>query len=144
MNLHLLHVGVMLSIIKVFMLLFLLWEQGISSGYFQNKYTSPPFNWVTQYILFLAKVKGREKWIKGGQIMRLTPGGLGCHKGWKSFFFCEIWSNPTPPHPLCFLLDLLTKKYFMKCSSVINLWIDSRYSKSEKSCCQLVKGIAIT
>ena len=71
-------------------------------GNFQNKSVSSAFNWVSRYILFLAKLKGqREAFLEGfkkeGHIVRLPPRALGCHKRWKSLSFCEIWNNPTPP-----------------------------------------------
>ena len=97
---YLLHMEVMLPIIKVFIILLLLcqWEQE-TPGSFQNKSVNSPFNWVSRYILFLAKLKGKvQGWCKmGDHLMRLPPRALGCHKRWKSLSFCEIWNNPTPP-----------------------------------------------
>ena len=71
-------------------------------GNFQNKSVSSPFNWVSRYILFLAKLKGRGRPFskgarRGGHIVRLPSRALGCHKTWKSLSFCEIWNNLTPP-----------------------------------------------
>ena len=47
--------GVMLTIEKAFIILFLI------VGNFQNKLVSSSFNWVSSYILFLAKLKGRGR-----------------------------------------------------------------------------------
>ena len=99
-----LHMDVMLTIIKVFIIpfLFCLWEQE-HLGNFPNKSVSSPFNWVSRYILFLPKLKGKERPFldggckKGDHIVRLSPRALGCHERWKSPSFCEIWNNPTPP-----------------------------------------------
>ena len=71
-------------------------------GNFQNKSVSSPFNWVSRYILFLAKLKGRGRPFskgarRGGHIVRLPSRALGCHKTWKSLSFCENWNNLTPP-----------------------------------------------
>ena len=70
-------------------------------GNFQNKSVNSPINWISRYILFLAKLKwiGRpflEGCKKGDHIVRLCPRALGCHKRWKCLSFCEIWNNPTP------------------------------------------------
>ena len=53
---------VMLPVIKVFTILILhcLWEQE-HPGSFQNKSVNSPFSWVSRYILFLAKLKGKER-----------------------------------------------------------------------------------
>ena len=70
-------------------------------GDFQNKLVSFPFIWVFRYILFMPQLKGRVRSfiylfiLIGGDIMRLPPRVFGCHKGWKSLSFCEIWNNPT-------------------------------------------------
>ena len=68
---------------------------------FQNKSISSRFNWVSWYILFLAKLKGRERPFledaRRGITLRLPPRALACHKIWKSLSFCEIWNNPIPP-----------------------------------------------
>ena len=77
---------------------------------------------MSSYVLFLTKLKE-----KGSFFWRIhceiTPRALGCHKRWKSMFFSEIWNNSTP-NPT--LLDSLTHKNCKACSSMINLWRDSR------------------
>ena len=55
-------------------------------GNFQNKSVSSAFNTVSRYMLFLAKLKGRERPFlegpsrRGGHILRLPPRALGCDK----------------------------------------------------------------
>ena len=68
-------------------------------GHFQNKSVNSTFNCVSRYILFLPKLKRKERPFldgckKGDHIARLS---LGWYKTWKSLSFCEIWNNPTPP-----------------------------------------------
>ena len=61
----------MLTIIKVFIILFLLclWEHGRPVN-FENKSVSSPFSCVSRYIIFLPKLKGKER-----------PFLEGCNKG---------------------------------------------------------------
>ena len=61
----------MLTIIKVFIILFLLClsEQG-APGNFQNKSVNSPFNGVSRYILFLHKLKGKERPFWKGAITK--------------------------------------------------------------------------
>ena len=61
--------GVMLTIIKVFIILFYSRERKA---------------------LF-------EMCKKGGRIMWLPSRVLGCYTRWKRLSFCKIWNNPTPP-----------------------------------------------
>ena len=54
-------------------------------GNFQNKSVSSSLSWVSRYILFLAKLKGRGRsFLKAARrrchIVRLPPRALGCHK----------------------------------------------------------------
>ena len=95
---YLLHMEVMLRMIKDFIILFLLsmWEQGTPWQFSKqiNK-LSFHFNWVSRYILFLAKLKVEEKpflegWKKGDHIVTLSPRALACHKRWKSLSF--LWN----------------------------------------------------
>ena len=44
---------------------------------FQNKSVSSAFNWVSSYILFLAKLKGARR---EATFARLPSRALGCHK----------------------------------------------------------------
>ena len=66
---------------------------------FQNKSVSSACNWVSRYILFLGKQKGRGRPFckKVIHIVILPLRTFGCHKRWKSLSFCEMWNNPTPP-----------------------------------------------
>ena len=70
-------------------------------GNFQKKSVNSPLNWVSRYILFLAKLKGRVRPIsevqEGGHIVRLPSRELAYHKRWKNLAFCEIWNNLSPP-----------------------------------------------
>ena len=52
----------MLTIIKVLIILFLLclWEQGRPVN-FENKSVNSPINRVSRYIIFLPKLKGKER-----------------------------------------------------------------------------------
>ena len=70
----LLHMGVMLTNINVFIFLFLhcLWEQG-TPRQSKNKSARSPLNWVSRYVLFLVKVKRRKSFW--------GLGGGGCRKG---------------------------------------------------------------
>ena len=104
---------VMLTIIKVFIILIILfllclWEQGITWK-FSKQSVNSPFNWFSRYILFLSKLKGKERPFlegckKGDPIARLS---LGWYERWKRLSYCEIWNNPTLTL-LCFLLDPFT------------------------------------
>ena len=67
------------------------WEH---PGNFQNKSVRSALNWVSRYILFLAKLKGARR---EATFARLPSRALGCHKRWKSISFCKIWNNSTPP-----------------------------------------------
>ena len=127
---YLLHMGVILTIIKAFIILFLLcqWEQG-TPGSFQNKSVNSPFIWVSGYILFLPKLKGKERPFleerkKRDPIVRLSPRALRCHKRYikkvSPFLKFEIML------PLLCLSDPLTNKHYRTWSSMINLRIDSR------------------
>ena len=66
-------------------------------GNFQNKSVSSPFSWVTRYILMGEDIL--FWWVQEGgpHCVRLPPRTFGCHKRWKSLFYCETWNNPTPP-----------------------------------------------
>ena len=96
---YFLHVGVMLTIIKV------LSSYSYSAcgnkehpGNFQNESASSPFSWVSRYVLFLAKVKVKRK-----PFWRVQEGGPHCEitnllsEGMKNISFCKIWNNPAPP-----------------------------------------------
>ena len=93
---YLLHVGVTVTIIKVFIIPFLLVR--IENIICQNKLVSSAFNWLPRYIFFLTKLRGRER-----------PFLKGARRG-----------------ALLWLLDPLTNKYYRTWGSIVNLWIDSR------------------
>ena len=63
-------------------------------GNFQNKSVSLPFNWVSRYIIFLAKLKIRGRpFLEGarrGCVVRLPQRPLGCYKTWKSLSFVKF------------------------------------------------------
>ena len=117
-----LHVGIILTIVKVFIILFLLvpWEYREHPGNFQNKSVSSAFNWVSRYILFLAKLKStrREATLQDYPQEHLV---VIRDEKVSPFVKFEI-ILPL----LCFLLDPLTNKHCRTWSSMINLWIDSR------------------
>ena len=106
----LLHVGVLLVIIKKLIILFLLLIIGNILS--QNKSVSSAFNRVSRYILFLAKLKGRERPFlsmeEGGHIVRLPPRALGCYKRWKSVLSVKF---DIILLTLYFLLDPFTNKH---------------------------------
>ena len=126
---YLLHVGVMLTIIKVFIILFLLclWEQG-TPWQFSKQISKLSFQLSVQIYSLLGQTEGERNAFfggckKGDSIVRLSPRATGCHRRWKSLSFCKIWNNPTPP---LFLVDPITNKLCRTRSSMIYLCIDSR------------------
>ena len=120
-----LHIGVILTIKKVFIILFLLclWEQGPSWN-FQNKSVNSPLNWVSRFILFLPKLKGKGLFWKGAR-RRTTV---------QDYHLVDTRDKKVSPFvefeiilPLvCFLLVPLSNKHYRTWSSMIILWIDSR------------------
>ena len=90
------------------------------AGNFQNKSVSSAFNWVSRYILFLAKLKStrREATLQDYPQEHLV---VIRDEKVSPFVKFEI-ILPL----LCFLLDSLTNKHCRTWSSMINLWIDSR------------------
>ena len=98
-------------------------------GNFLNKLVSSAFSWVPRYILFLAKLKGRERSFLEG-----ARRGPYCHITPKSTYLVVIRDEKVSSfakfkiilHLLCFLLGPLTNKHCRTWSSMINLWIDSR------------------
>ena len=114
----------MLTIIKEFNILFPLLEIVNILAIFKIN----QFQLSFQVYSLLGQTDGERKAFfkgckKGGHIVRLPPGAPGCHKRWKSLFFCEIWNNPIPP---LFFIRPLTNEHCKTWSSMINLWIDSR------------------
>ena len=99
-------------------------------GNFQNKSVSSAFNWVSRYILFLVKLKGRGR-----------PFLKGARRGTTLWYYPQqylvvIRDEKVSVSPfvkfekilllLCFLLDRCTNKHCRIWSSMINFWIDSR------------------
>ena len=87
---YLLHAGVMVTIIKMFIILFLLGR--IENILSQNKSVGSAFNWVSKYILFLVTLKGERKVFsegckKGGYILRLPCFLWNLKQSYLSFFF---------------------------------------------------------
>ena len=129
MSSKLLNIAVILTIIKVFIILFLLcqWEKGASMNF--SKQISKLSLQLSFWIYFLlGQTEGEKKALLGrvreeGPHSELSPRALGCHNRWKSLSFCEIWNNPTPP---LFLLDPLINKQYRTWISMINLRIYSR------------------
>ena len=69
---------------------------------FKTNQNSSPFNWVSRYVLFLAKVKGKgrpslEGATRGATLWDYPQEHLVVIKRWKSLSFCEISNNPTFP-----------------------------------------------
>ena len=97
-------------------------------GNFQNKSVSSAFNWVSRYILFLTKLKGRARSFlegsrEGATLWDYPQEHLVVIRDEKVSPFVKF-EKILPL--LCFLLDPLTNKHCRTWSSMINLWIDSR------------------
>ena len=97
-------------------------------GNFQNKSVSSPFNWVSSYILYLVKLKGRGRFfLKGGRraatLWDYPQEHLFVIRDEKVSLFVKSEIILTL---LCFLLDPFTNKHRRTWSSMINLWIDSK------------------
>ena len=91
-------------------------------GNFQNKSVSSAFNWVSRYILFLAKLKGRgrpflEGLRKGATLWDYPQKHLVVIRDEKVSPFVKF--EIILPL-LCFLLDPLTNKHCGTWSSMIN------------------------
>ena len=68
----------------------------------QNRSVSSSFNWVSRYILFLAKLKGRGRpFLEGARRSAILWDYLQEHlvvmRDEKVSLFFGIWNNPTPP-----------------------------------------------
>ena len=113
---------------KVFVILLLLCRNREHPGNFQNKSASSPFNWLSRYILFLAKLKVRESPFmegarSGAALWNYPKEYLVVIKDEK---FCPFLKFETILPLLCCLLEPLTNKNCRIWSSVMNLWIDFR------------------
>ena len=100
---HLLHMGVMLTIVKVFINLFLLclWEQR-TPWQFLKQISKLSFQLSVQIYFLLGQTEGERNTFFGGckktdYIVRLSPRAVGYHKRWKGLSFCKTWNNPTSP-----------------------------------------------
>ena len=92
---------------------------------------------IVQVHSLLGQTEGCKE---GGYTVRLSPRALGCHKRWKSLFFCKIWNKPTPP---LFFIRPLTNKHCRTWSSMINFGKIPGHIKSEESYCHQRKSLAI-
>ena len=95
---------------------------------FQNKSLSFVFSWVSRYILFLTKLKGRGRPLLEGPRRGVTlwdypQEHLVIISDEKFSPFVKFEKNSTSP---LFFIDPLTNKHCRTLHSVINLWIDSR------------------
>ena len=86
---YLFHIGLMLTISKVFTILCLLclYRYREYPGSFQNKSVSSSFKWLPKYILFLAKLKeeGRPFWSGQAKIYPIREHRKNfCHALWIS------------------------------------------------------------
>ena len=93
-------------------------------GNFQNKSVSSAFNWVSRYILFLAKLKGRgrpflEGLRKGATLWDYPQKHLVVIRDEKVSPFVKFEIILLL---LCFSLDALTKKHCKTWRPMINLW----------------------
>ena len=82
---YLLHVGVMLTIIKVFIILFLLLRIGTILAIFRINQLKICFQLSVKVFSLLNQTEGERKaflggYKKGGHIVQLPPRALGCHK----------------------------------------------------------------
>ena len=97
-------------------------------GNSQNKSVSSAFNWVSRYILCLAKLKGRGKPFLKGARRGITLWG------YPQEHLVVIRNEKVSPSVrfkgilplLCFSSDPFTNKHCKTWSSLKNLWIDSR------------------
>ena len=115
-------------------------------GNFQNKSVSSRFSWVSRYVFFMEKLKGRGRPFLEGAGKRVTLWDYP-----QEHLVVIRYENVSPFVKfeiilllLCCLLDPLTNKYCRTWSSMINLRIDSRPVKSKQSCCQQGKDLMIT
>ena len=121
--------GVMLTIIKVLIILFLLclWKQG-TLWKFSKKISKLSFQLSVQIYSLLGQTQDEMEaffggYKKEGHIVRLFPEDLAVIREEKVSPFVKF--EIILPL-LCFILDPLTNKHCRTWSSMINLWIDSR------------------
>ena len=122
----------MLTIIKVFIILFLLclWEQG-TPWQFSKQISKLSFQLSFQIYSLLAQTEGERK---KGLFWRVQKGGPHCEIIPKSTWLYVMRDEKVSPFVkfeiilphLCFLSDPLTNKHCRTWSSMVNLWIDSR------------------
>ena len=123
----------MLTIIKLFIILFLL--AGIGNILAFLKQISKFSNWVPRHILFLAKLKRR-----GGPFLTAQEVG-GTLWDYRQEHLVVIRDEKISPFVKpeiillllwLLLLDTLTNKHCRTWSSMINLWIDSRNCQKQR------------
>ena len=116
---YLLLVGVILTIIKMF----IIWWEYWTPWQCSKQITSLSFHLSVQvYYLEGERKNCFREWYKGGHIVRLPPIGRVCHKSWKSLFLKFEIILPLS----CFLLGLYTNNHCRTWNSMIGLRIDSR------------------
>ena len=98
-------------------------------GNFKNKSVISTFIWVSRYIFFLTKLKGREKPFlegsrRGTTLWDYPQEHLIVIRDEKISAFVKFGIILCPL--LRFLLDPLINKHCRTWSSMVNLWIDSR------------------
>ena len=130
---------VMLTIVKVFIILFLLWlwEMG-RLGSFQNRSASSSFKLVSKYTLYLDKLRRtRRTFLKGARrgdcIVRVSLKRFSCCKRWKKSLI--LW-NLKQSHPSLAVL-ITTGHGFLK-------FADRFQDLSRRSCCQKGESLIIT
>ena len=79
--------GIKLTIIKVFIILVLLVRIGNILTIFKINQKALCLQLSVRVYSLFGQTEGCKK---GSHIVRLPPRALGCHKRWKSLFFCEI------------------------------------------------------
>ena len=110
------------------------WGNREHPGNFQSKSVSSPFNWVSRYILFWPKLKGKGRPFSRCARWRTTLWD------YPKVYLVVIRDEKSPTFvkfeiilPLLRgLLDHLTNKHCRVWSSMINLWIDFRTYQKQR------------
>ena len=130
---NLLHVGLMLTIIKVFIIIFLLLEIGNILAIFKTNYKLSFQLSVQVYSLL-----GQTEWERKAFFGRMQDAGWNTLWDYPQEHLVVIRDETVSPFAkfeillslLCFLLNPLTNKHCRIRRSIINLWIDSRTCKN--------------
>ena len=117
-------------------------------GSFQNKLVSSSFKWVTRYILFLIKLKGKERPFLEGARMRTTMWDypevpMVIIREGKCLAFFEIENNLTLPYKF---LDALTNTVspVLQCMEFYDKFVDRFWILSKESHCHKGEGVVST